>query len=252
MNDVLVLCYHAVSERWPASLSVTPRQLSDQLGLLVRRGYRGATFTEALTDAGDGRRVVVTFDDAYRSVQDKAFPILERLGLPGTVFAPTAFVGTGKAMSWSGIDSWLGTEYERELLPLAWEELAELIRAGWEVGSHTRVHPRLPELDTATLLEELRASKDACERHVAVPCRSIAYPYGAVDDRVARAAAEVGYVAGAALWRSVARPTLLRWPRVGVFHKDSGARFRLKASRAVRRARGSQVGTALERLRSRS
>ncbi len=46
MADPLILCYHAVRERWPAPLSVTPRALEDQLELLVRRGYRGATFGE--------------------------------------------------------------------------------------------------------------------------------------------------------------------------------------------------------------
>jgi molybdopterin biosynthesis enzyme len=30
--DVLVLCYHAVSERWPAALSVTPDAIEEQLG----------------------------------------------------------------------------------------------------------------------------------------------------------------------------------------------------------------------------
>lgn len=251
MNDLLVLCYHAVSERWPASLSVTPDAFAAQLRILVRRGYRGATFTEAVTGPADGRRVVITFDDAYRSVLSRAFPLLDGLGLPATVFAPTAFVGAEEPMAWRGVDVWLGTEHEDELVPLSWDELAYLAGKGWEVGSHTCTHPRLPELDDASLAAELREAKHGCERNLGVPCRSIAYPFGAVDDRVVAAAAEAGYVAGAALPRRFPHPTPLLWPRVGVFHRDSNARFRLKTSVRVRYARASPVWTALERLRSR-
>lgn len=249
MSDVLVLCYHAVSDDWPASLSVTPAALADQLTHVVRRGYRGVTFTDAVTREDDGRRVAVTFDDAYRSVIERAAPTLERLGLPGTVFAPTAFVGTERPMSWPGVDIWLGTEHEAELVGMSWPELRDLTSRGWEVGSHTRTHPRLPELDGAALYEELHASKEVCERELGMPCRSVAYPYGAVDERVARAAGEAGYATGAALPGSFAVPEPLRWPRVGVYHKDSGPRFRVKASSSTRRLRGSPAWTLLERIR---
>jgi peptidoglycan/xylan/chitin deacetylase (PgdA/CDA1 family) len=251
MSDLLVLCYHAVSERWPASLSVTPQALAAQLGFVVRRGYRGVTFTEAVTQEAEGRRVAVTFDDAYASVLGLAFPILERLGLTATVFVPTAFVDSGRLMSWPGVDVWLGTEHKTELAGMSWEALGQLAEQGWEIGSHTRTHARLPDVDDAALPEELRESKQACERELGTPCRAIAYPYGAVDDRVVAAAAAAGYVAGAALPGSFANPAPLRWPRVGVFHKDGIGRFRLKASSAVRYARRSPAWTALERVRRR-
>ena len=48
LSDTIVLCYHAVSERWPAPLSVTPQAFERQLELLVRRGYEGATFRDAV------------------------------------------------------------------------------------------------------------------------------------------------------------------------------------------------------------
>src|SRR4051794_6157892 len=84
--DVLVLCYHALSETWPAALSTTPGLFERQLSLLLDRGYRAKTFTAALTETEGGRTLVVTFDDAYRSVDDLARPIMERLGGPRAVF----------------------------------------------------------------------------------------------------------------------------------------------------------------------
>jgi peptidoglycan/xylan/chitin deacetylase (PgdA/CDA1 family) len=63
MSDVLVLCYHAVSVRWPAELSVTPERLEEQLRLLVRRGFKGATFHQAVIAPPAPRTLAVTFDD---------------------------------------------------------------------------------------------------------------------------------------------------------------------------------------------
>jgi peptidoglycan/xylan/chitin deacetylase (PgdA/CDA1 family) len=250
MSDVLVLCYHAISERWPASLSVRPDDFAHQLELLARRGYRAATFTDAVTTKRAGRTVVVTFDDAYRSVLSTALPLLARWGFPATVFAPTSFVGTGRPMKWPGVDHWVGTDHEDELLGLSWDELKYLAEQGWEVGSHTCSHPKLPELDDARLAFELRESKRVCERELGLTCTSLAYPFGAVDDRVVAAATEAGYVAAADLPKQFRLNDPLRWPRVGVFHRDDNRRFLLKTAVGVRRLRGSGAWSALERLRS--
>src|SRR3954452_15915050 len=66
--DTLVLCYHAISETWPAALSTTPERFEAQLDLLLRRGYRPQTFTAAIKGATRKKTFAVTFDDAYRSV----------------------------------------------------------------------------------------------------------------------------------------------------------------------------------------
>src|SRR5215210_6210852 len=44
--------------------------------------------------------LVLTFDDGYRCFQDTAVPILQRLGLPVTLFVPTNYPGTPGAMFW--------------------------------------------------------------------------------------------------------------------------------------------------------
>jgi peptidoglycan/xylan/chitin deacetylase (PgdA/CDA1 family) len=246
--DVLVLCYHAVSETWPAPLSVRPETLEWQLGHLVRRGFRGATFTEAVDHAAHPRTLVVTFDDAYASVLERALPILSRLGLPGTVFAATDHVGHA-VMSWPGIDRWLGTPHEGDLAGMSWDQLGSLAAAGWEVGSHTRSHPRLTELDAESLSGELSGSRQEIEERLGAPCLSLAYPYGDTDDRVVAAAGEAGYRAAAALESRLGPREPLRWPRVGVYHDDARWRFRLKVSPLVRRVRGGPAWGAVERAR---
>jgi peptidoglycan/xylan/chitin deacetylase (PgdA/CDA1 family) len=266
MTDVIVLCYHALSPTWEAALSTTPERFERQIALLVGRGYRGLTFTEAVRRSTAGRAshrsggyagsrrageriLAVTFDDAYRSVFELARPILERFALPASVFVPTDGIGTGAPLSWPEIDHWLGGPHERELIPMSWEQLRSLAAAGWEIGSHTGSHPHLTQVEDALLDDELARSKTACEHHLDEPCTSLAYPFGDVDARVVGGAARAGYGAAATLPRRLHSPDALAWPRVGVYWADDDLDFRLKVSPAVRRLRGSPAWTLLDGVR---
>jgi peptidoglycan/xylan/chitin deacetylase (PgdA/CDA1 family) len=240
--DVLVLCYHAVSPSWPSELAVRPEDLEHQITTLLERGYTATTFTEAVTAPQEGRCLAVTFDDGFRSVHAHALPVLRALGVPATLFVPTAYMGTGQLMAWSGIDQWVDTEWEPELMPCSWEELRELRDAGWEIGSHTVSHPYLTQLTDADLAAELEVSRATLRDRLGGDCTSVAYPYGDVDDRVAEAAGRAGYWAAAALpdrWGP--RPRPLEWPRLMVGREDGPATFRRRSSRGFRRLQGSQL-----------
>jgi peptidoglycan/xylan/chitin deacetylase (PgdA/CDA1 family) len=236
-DDTLVLCYHAVSDRWPADLAVRPSDIARQLGHLRDRGYRSVTFEDAVRGPHSGRRVAVTFDDAYTSVMTLAKPILDRLGWVATVFAVSSFAAAGGRLRWDGIAHWDTSVHAPELEGLDWAGLRTLAGAGWEVGSHTVGHPRLTRCDDPALERELANSRAAVEEALQRPCASIAYPYGDCDERVVAAAGRAGYRAGAALPSRWGDPRPLAWPRVGVYHLDDFRRFRLKASPTVRRMR---------------
>jgi peptidoglycan/xylan/chitin deacetylase (PgdA/CDA1 family) len=241
---VLVLCYHGISATWPADTAVRPDRLEEQLSRLVARGYRGSTFSEVLTAPPDRRSLAVTFDDAPRSVLTHAAPIMARLGLPGTVFVPTAFPDAGRPMAWPGQAQWERTEHENELACMSWDDLRELAERGWEIGSHTRSHPRLTGLDDEELHDELRGSRADCEERLGRPCRSLAYPYSDVDARVVRAAREAGYLVAGTVPRAPTTPLPLRWPRVGVSRTDTTRRLAARIWRR-RSLNGSRLEPAL-------
>jgi peptidoglycan/xylan/chitin deacetylase (PgdA/CDA1 family) len=246
MSQAIVLCYHALSPTWEADLSTTPERFERQVALLVGRGYRPVTFTDAVTSSAPGRRVAFTFDDAYLSVLELAQPILDRFAAPATVFVPTDYMGDDTPLSWPGIDRWGGGPHERELTPMSWQQLRELSRAGWEIGSHTASHPHLTQLDDVALDDELARSKEACEEHMNEPCNSLAYPYGDVDERVVAATARAGYRVAAALPARLGSRDPLCWPRIGVYRVDDELRFRLKLSPTLRWLRRTP---AWERIR---
>ncbi len=253
MKDVLSLCYHAVSDTWPADLAMPAGRMREQIQQLLDRGYRPVTFSEALDDSASGRLLAVTFDDGFRSVLERGLPVLRELGVPATLYVPSDHIGS-PAMAWAGLDRWLGGPHEHELAAMEEPELRELMDAGWEIGSHTVSHPRLTQVDDSQLEEELRRSREALEERLDRHCPSIAYPYGDVDDRVARAAVAAGYANGAGLAGYGGAGDPMRWPRVGVYLPDTPRRFALKVSRLARltRVAGARhaVASALTRLRT--
>ncbi len=251
-GDTLVLCYHAVSPDWPERYTVTPDALETHVRDLLGRGYRGVTFADAVRAQAGERVFALTFDDAYRSVRERALPLLDRLGVPATVFAVSGFADSAAAVT-TALGDWAGGPHAAELRSMGWDELRALADRGWEIGSHTRSHPMLTRLSDAELDDELAGSRAACEAGVARPCRSLAYPYGDFDARVARAAAAAGYEQAATLFGGQPdAPGALEWPRVAVNRHHSPRAFRLKSSRLVRRARTRRATIAALELAMRA
>jgi peptidoglycan/xylan/chitin deacetylase (PgdA/CDA1 family) len=229
-----------VSPSWDATLSVTPEDLERQVGFLLSHGWRATTFSEAALNPTAPKTLAITFDDAFASVHRYALPILAAFGIPGTVFAPTAHVDGG-TLCWDGIEQWKNSAWDLELEAMSWDDLGGLAERGWEIGSHTRTHPRLTQLDADSLTLELAGSREDLADRLGSPSQSIAYPYGDVDARVAERAASLGYAAGAALSSLLAPLGPHRHPRIGVYHEDSWWRFRLKMASQMRELRASRM-----------
>lgn len=237
--DILILCYHAVSPTWPTPLAVSPEALERQLRHVLRCGYVPRTLSGAL-EAG-GRSVVVSFDDAFRSVHELGAPLLRELGIPGTLFVPTDSAAEEAPMTWSELGRWQATPHESELRCMGWSEVRELVDAGWEIGSHTASHPKLTELSGEQQAAELQRSRTACEEALQRPCPTLAYPFGAHDDGVVAAAAAVGYSAAVTLGERLLEPRLRRDPlrlsREGIYREGPWYQFRLASSPHLGRLR---------------
>ncbi len=245
VSELLVLCYHAVSDAWPSPAAISRSRLSAQVRFLLRRGYRPMTLSAALGDDAPRKAMAITFDDAYTSILEAGFPVLERLGVPATVFVPTDAAGDASQMTWSELRQWVGTEHEHELRCMSWEQLRTLTDRGWEIGSHTCSHPHLTEIGEEAAAAELSASRAACEDALQRPCTSLAYPFGSYDRGVMDLVAAAGYEAAVTLDERIAAPLRgrgrLEVPREAIYRATGWPIFAAKTARTVRRVRVSRA-----------
>ena len=159
-------------------------------------------------------------------------------GPPRNVFVPAAHVGQSHPMSWPGIERWGGTPAERARLHVVGSLELTMWRSALALS-----HPRL-QADDATLQRELTESREICADQMGKPCRTLAYPYGADDERVRAATRDAGYEAAASA--RLGEPLRFSWPRVGIYPLDGAVRFRFKVSPAAAAAELHGVGGTLD------
>ncbi|MEE4284297.1 MAG: polysaccharide deacetylase family protein [Pseudomonadales bacterium] len=109
-----VLTYHRVGyadespNLEPGLISASPEEFRKQMQLLAKR-YNPISMAQLLAaHRGEStlpaRAVLVTFDDGYRDFAEVAWPILKDVGVPATLFVPTAFPdGENRGFWWDRI-----------------------------------------------------------------------------------------------------------------------------------------------------
>jgi len=93
---VAILCYHRVGSGGVPLYSNLPPQIFQQQMQYLRRHYRLVSLDSmvALLDdhASTGQFIAVTFDDGYRDVYTHAFPVLQSLQIPATIYLTVAAI----------------------------------------------------------------------------------------------------------------------------------------------------------------
>lgn len=102
----------------PHRLWVSPHRFAEQLDALTRH-FVPLSLSELAERLRAGKvpdkAVVVTFDDGYADNLWNARPLLERFGVPATVFVTTGLVGTDREFYWDELERLLLRETEQEL-----------------------------------------------------------------------------------------------------------------------------------------
>lgn len=108
---VLIVSYHRVVGDFRESVAssipgllVSQRTFERHLEDAHRAGYELASLSDALRVLAGEKRArkdlfVVTFDDGYRDVYRYAHPVLQRKGVPSTIYLPSQVIGTSRRFS---------------------------------------------------------------------------------------------------------------------------------------------------------
>lgn len=111
-QKAIILMYHRVAEveSDPWRLCVTPQHFSEQLQVLQRKTQPVSLQTlvrSHQTGQLPQRAVALTFDDGYADNLLYAKPLLERYGIPATVYIATGYVGRSQEFWWDALEQLL-------------------------------------------------------------------------------------------------------------------------------------------------
>jgi peptidoglycan/xylan/chitin deacetylase (PgdA/CDA1 family) len=227
----LILCYHNVvapgdDQIGGPGLHIACDRFEQQMRWLAAH-YDVVSlreFSTRLTGRRTARRAMaaVTFDDGYAGVFRYAFPVLDMLGIPATVFLVARAVGGAGGFSWDG-DTGLPESHR----PADWPSILPGLGERFGVGVHTATHPSLPTLTDADLEAEVVTSRATIHRATGVWPEFFAYPYGHWDARVRARVRAAGYRGALTLDFGLNGPCADRWAlrRVNVPATISEAAF---------------------------
>ena len=183
----VILLYHHVSENTPALTSVTPEQFDAHLAYIEAHGFQVVPLNELLNDIYNGKGVpenalAITFDDAYQSVYENAFPRLYARGLTFTVFVSDESIDRGYAPF------------------MTWPQMREMSAAGVDFGAHSLAHKHLVRLQdelgkeawAAWVTEDIKRNKTRLEAELNIEVRTFAYPYGEYNPELTAIIEEMG------------------------------------------------------------
>lgn len=167
-RGVVVLLYHRVGGGSGLQVDLAPDLFARQMELLAeqQRATPIDTALDVLAGTVEPRSdpVVVTFDDGTADFCDVALPILDRFGIPATVYVATDFVERRKPFPYEGH-------------PASWAALRDAVATGIvTVGSHTHTHALLDRLPPESVQIEIDRSASLIEDRLGVPARHFAYP----------------------------------------------------------------------------
>lgn len=129
--------------------------------------------------------IALTFDDAYRTVLDNAYPILCESGIPAILFS-TCYT-QGEHAPWN--DS---VEYENKLMNS--KELSKVLENDiFVLGSHTKTHRSLTQTTRQEASDEIINSKLFLEKFYRLPVKFLSFPHGEYSLEHLELAKSAGY-----------------------------------------------------------
>jgi len=186
-QTVPILCYHRFARSCDSPLCMPTEIFEQQLRYLKENGYR-VIGPEALAEFLDYRKpipknaVMISVDDGYRSTYDMAYPILKKYGFTATLFIYTDYVGVSSQA-------------------ITWDQLRELKREGFTIGSHSIAHSDLSKQKKdedkktylARLKREIFRSKQILDEKLGQDTLIFSYPFGRQNQTVVSLARQAGY-----------------------------------------------------------
>lgn len=275
-SRAVAIYYHGVAERKGSSADdlvppIARKLFEEQIAHLAR--YYDVVPAGELPACREPRNrkrpaVAITFDDDLLSHAVDVLPILARWRLRATFYLTGSSLNEPFTFWWEDAKRLRDRDHELDLGALATRieglpararraeaanlrtqaglppddaglrthHVRQLVKAGHEIGFHTREHHPLTTLSDTELIHALEDGRPALERVVGKSISSVAYPHGRADERVADAARRAGYATGYTTRPEAITPATSPWllGRLEASHESLGA-FATQVARAFER-----------------
>ena len=157
--------YHRFGENKYPTTNIKMDQFSDHIKELIKTKYNVIKIQDGLNAIQNislvkDRSVIITIDDAYSSVFNNAWPILKKYGLPFTLFVSTDVIDN-KTPGY-----------------MSWEEIRILRDNGVTIGSQTKSHPHMHNLNKDQIQDYELSKYDRFVKEIGSKPEIFAYPYG--------------------------------------------------------------------------
>ena len=233
-SALVILQYHHIDDSTPFSTSTAPERFEAHLNLLDELGATIVRLEDAiirdpsrLPDAARGTdtelRIAITFDDAFASIYEEAFPLLSARQWPFTIFVAPNLVG-------------LNRQY------LSWDQLEEMQAGGATIANHSLGHEHLIRLEPdesetdwlARIKANTLAAEHALTEQLGARPKLYALPYGEYRPTLVKQFHEMGYTvfgqqSGATAGIDIAPTIHPRFPMGGPYSGLGPMRDKLRA-----------------------
>lgn len=185
--DIPIITYHKISPQKEFGLTtISPHMFKKQMQFLFENGYQTITFNQY--DSGKNlpeKPIIISFDDTYRSVYENAFAIMKEFNFLGLLLVISDYMGKR--------NDWEAYPVQRKYSHANKDEIAEMLKYGFEIGTHSATHRYLPHQNKNFIENEFVESKKNLEKTFTTNIFACCYPYGGYNDIVIKCAREAGY-----------------------------------------------------------
>ena len=208
-----VLYYHEVVEQGQgfSYQKIEKEKFEQQMAYLQAKGYKTLYFSD-LDKPLPSKAVIVSFDDGFLSVYESTAPIMEKYGIRGNVYLPTAYIGSDPHF-------------------MDWNMVQKLQEGSFEMQAHTHNHVDVRTLDEEALQKQIRSSDDLFREKLGFLPRAFCFPFGTYDYSSVKKIRKTGrydYILGSCYGDLKVGKKGRVLPRIGISDNDTMADFEAK------------------------
>lgn len=228
-RQIVILCYHSIAnDNWTHSVKID--EFKKQIAYLKKQ-YDFVPLKD-LELFLEGKKnftksvVVLTFDDGYRNILSiKDFLVKNKIH-------PAIFIIADQI----NVDK---KELDTNILFLTRDQILELHKAGWIIGSHSLTHRDFYKLTKDEIKYEVQQSKEKLQKELGVSISYFAYPKGKYTKEIVSNVKKAGYTLGLSMDDNVIKNGLNKYtlPRIGINCTHTFNEFKYSMSPSVIRFR---------------